>query len=403
MKMRPFTSTIPLEDARVIVERAVRPIARAERVPLAQAVGRVLAEEVLSDVDVPPFARAAMDGYAVCAEDTRAATRGVPTVLTCIDEVFTGHVPQRTVTMGTCSAIATGAPIPPGADAVVMVEETTADGAQIRILAPARPGQHIGPKGGDIRTGDLVLQRGVILSPARVGALGALGRTDVEVFARPTVAVLSTGDEIVDPGAPLGPGQLYDVNRFTLGAIIAEHGGIPVMHRTAGDTLAAITDALDACLTHDLVVMSGGSSVGERDLVLDVIAARGEMLFHGIAIKPGKPTALGRVGDRLIFGMPGYPTSCLSNAYILLAPALRQLARLPAHEPRRVRLPLAARVVSGVGRHQIVSMRVVDGTAVPAFKSSGDITSLSQADGYVEIPAPIASIEAGTIVEVVLF
>ena len=243
----------------------------------------------------------------------------------------------------------------------------------------------------------------MLLNASRVGSIAALGLTEIEVYAKPTVAILSTGNEIVDPGRPLGPGQIYDINRVTVSAVVSDNGGIPIPHRTASDTIEDLSRAVDECLEQDVMVFSGGSSVGERDLILDVVASRGEMLFHGIAVKPGKPTAFGRIEGTLFFGMPGYPTSCLSNAYILLAPALRRLARLPAQIVRSVRLPLAARVSSAPGRHQFYSVRVENGAAMPAFKASGDITSMSQADGYIEIPAETESVDAGTLVDVKLF
>jgi molybdopterin biosynthesis enzyme len=178
---------------------------------------------------------------------------------------------------------------------------------------------------------------------------------------------------------------------------------VPVSYKTAVDTFNDLSMAVDECLEQDVLVFSGGSSVGERDLILDVIAAKGEVLFHGIAVKPGKPTAFGRIRDRLVFGMPGYPTSCLSNAYILLAPALRRIARLPDQVMRSLTLPLGARVMSAPGRHQFYTVRVEYGVAMPAFKASGDITSMSRADGYIEIPADVDVVDEGTIVEVTLF
>ena len=186
-----------------------------------------------------------------------------------------------------------------------------------------RPAQNIGRRGADIATGQTVLRDGEVLNASRIGALAALGFADVDVWARPSVAVLSTGNEIAAQGAPLPPGQIYDINRFTRSTVVAEHGGVAVPVATARDTLAALHAALDECLRHDLIVFSGGSSVGERDLILDVIRERGEVRFHGIAVKPGKPTAVRTVQGTPVFGMPGYPTSCLSNAYILLVPALR--------------------------------------------------------------------------------
>jgi molybdenum cofactor synthesis domain-containing protein len=403
-KMRPFRSTITLGEAKALIDAAIRPIERTERVPLADADGRVLANDVVATADVPPFSRAAMDGYAVRAQDTAGATRAEPRALRRVGTVFTGQVAHRAVGPGECIEIATGAPIPDGADAVVMVEETDGEASgSVRVFAPVVPGQNIGPQGADIRRGQQVLPGGTPLTPSRIGAVAALGRADVQVYARPRVAILSTGNELVEPGQPLAPGQIYDINRFTVAAVVGEHGGVPVPHRTAVDTLDDLSRAIDDCLRDDVLVFSGGSSVGERDLILDVLTARGELIFHGVAVKPGKPTAFGRVSGKLFFGMPGYPTSCLSNAYVLLVPALRRIARLPPHTVRSVTLPLSQRISSAPGRHQIYTVRIVDGTAVPAFKASGDITSMSQADGYIEIDAGSDSIEAGEMVEVKLF
>jgi molybdenum cofactor synthesis domain-containing protein len=242
-----------------------------------------------------------------------------------------------------------------------------------------------------------------VLNPSRIGALAALGVSNVEVYAQPTVAILSTGNEIVDPGTPLAPGQIYDINKFTLSTIIREHGGVPRPFATAQDTIESLNDAIDACLSCDVLVFSGGSSVGERDLILDVISRRGEILFHGISVKPGKPTAFGLIDNKPVFGMPGYPTSCLSNAYMLLVPALRRMARLSPRSYTTVTVPVAQRIVSTTGRHQFYTVRLVDGQAVPAFKASGDITSMSQADGYIEIPAQTDIVEKGQLVDVRLF
>ena len=401
--MRPFTSTISLDDARGIIAREVRPIARVERVPLAAGNGRVLARRIISTADVPPFSRAAMDGYAVRATDTSSASRTTPRVLRCIDQVFTGQVGARAIGAGECIEVATGAPMPDGADAVVIVEDTDSADGHIRVFAAVRPGQNIGARGADISNGQVVLDAGTVLNASRLGALAALGTVDVEVYAKPRVAILSTGNEIVDPGTPLAPGHIYDINKFTLSAVVSDNGSLPVTLRNAADTLDDLHRAVHECLAEDLVVFSGGSSVGRRDLIMDVIAARGEVLFHGIAVKPGKPTAFGRIDGKPVFGMPGYPTSCLSNAYILLAPALRQIARLPPQAVRSVMLPLGAKVNSVPGRHQFYSVRIANGMALPAFKASGDITSMSQADGYIEIPADVESISDGTTVEVKLF
>jgi len=402
--MRPIKDTIPLEEAREIIDHAMTPVERTERVALLDAAGRVVARDVTSDRDVPPFSRAAMDGYAVVAEDTFGASRFEPKTLRVIEKVYTGQLPAKRVAAGACVEIATGAPMPDGADAVVMVEETERAGdGDVRIFMPVYPRQNVGKQGADIVSGQVVVRAGDVLNPSRIGALAALGVLDVDVFAKPRIAILSTGNEIADPGEPLAPGQIYDINRFTLSTIIAEHGGIPVAQRTAQDTVDDLERAIDACLEEDVLVFSGGSSVGERDLILDVIGRRGEIRFHGIAVKPGKPTVFGVVGGKAVFGMPGYPTSCLSNAYMLLVPALRRMGHLPPHRARTVQLPLAQRIVSTTGRHQFYTVRIVDGQAVPAFKASGDITSMAHADGYIEIPAQTDIVEKGELVSVCLF
>jgi molybdenum cofactor synthesis domain-containing protein len=402
-KMRPFGDTISLDEARALIGRALKPIERVERVPLDAAHGRVLAQDVVATADVPPFSRAAMDGYAVRAADTAGATPASPVVLTWIEKVFTGQMPSRTVGPGECIEIATGAPMPAGADSVVMVEETAADTTRIQIFNAANSGQNIGRQGADIKNGQTVMRRGELLNASRVGAIAALGLAQVDVYAQPRVAILSTGNEIVDPGRPLQPGQIYDINRFTVAAVVDEHGGVPVPHRTAADTMADLDRALDECFEDDVLVFSGGTSVGERDLILDALGNRGEVLFHGISVKPGKPTAFGLVNGRPFFGMPGYPSSCLLNTHILLVPALRFIARLPPATRTTVTLPLARRVVSAKDRHQFYTVRASDGVAIPAYKASGDITSMSQADGYFEIDAATDAVDEGTLVVITLF
>jgi molybdenum cofactor synthesis domain-containing protein len=403
-EMRPIRDTIPVEEARTIIDGTLRQIDRHERVPLAEANRRIAAADIRSPRDVPPFDRAAMDGVAVRAEDTFGASRLQPQRVRVLEKIYTGQLPTVRVGAHECVEIATGAPMPDGADAVVMVEETDRPGAQeVDVFTPVYPRQNVGRRGADIVDGQLVVQAGQALNASRIGAIAALGARDVEVFERPRVAILSTGDEIADSGHELRPAQIYDINKYTLSTIVSEHGGVPVAHRAAEDTMAELERAIDACLACDVLVFSGGSSVGERDLILDLIDRRGQVLFHGIAVKPGKPTIFGAIDGKPVFGMPGYPTSCLSNAYMMLVPALRRMARLPPHRETVVRLPIAQRIVSTTGRHQFYSVRVADGQALPAFKASGDITSMSLADGYIEIPAATDIVEKGELVDVKLF
>jgi len=400
--MRPLKALLPLDEALTMCLDLAAPIDRRETVPLGDALHRVMADEARATVDVPPADRAAMDGYAVLAGDTARAGKTSPVTLAVQEKLHAGDVPTKRVAKGRCTQIATGAPLPRGADAVVMVEDTERTKDAVRVYRPARPRENVSARGSDIRKGARILAPGEVLTPAKLGALAAVGRDSASVWARPRVALLVTGDEVVPPGADLGPGQVYDINSVTMAAAVRESGGEPVLLGRVPDRLDALRDALTAGLGEDLVVFSGGSSVGERDLILDVLQSMGDLLFHGIAIKPGRPTILGRVQGKPVLGMPGNPTSCLSNCYILLAPMLRRIARLPA-AARVLEVPLASRITSPLGRVEVHTVRLVDGRATPAFKESGAITSMADADGYFEIPANVGVVEAGERVRVTLF
>jgi molybdenum cofactor synthesis domain-containing protein len=413
--MRPFTETLPFDEALRLVCASAQPISRVEPVTLGSADGRVLVADVLATIDVPPFDRAAMDGYAVIAADTAGASPDAPVSLNLAGRLFSGEMSPTHVAPGTCLEIATGAPLPMGADAVVMVEHTRLRqgyGGQADSQAGAdcvlihhgvTPRQHVGPRGGDIMAGHVVLHAGSVLTPARIGVLAALGHKGAEVYARPRVAILCTGDEVIDPGEPLGPGQLYNVNRFTLEALVRRHGGDPVVLPTSRDSIDSLSDTIARAGGCDILVFSGGSSVGERDFVIDALRRHGEVIFHGVAIKPGKPTVFGRIGHAPVLGLSGYPTSCLSNAHLFLLPLLRATARLPNWEPMRVTLPLARRITSSPGRIQFYMVRIINGQAEPAFKASGDITSMANADGYFTVDAATEVVESGTAVAVTLY
>lgn len=391
-----------MTDASAIVLASVDGLRRTERVPLGSAVDRVAAVTVVAAVDVPPFDRAAMDGYAVVATDTQCASTESPSVLRCIDRVFPGGCTVHPISEGHCAAVATGAPMPAGADAVVMVEHTHADGASVAVLAPATHRQHVGGRGADIESGRTVIEAGGWLSPGRIGALAAIGASDVDVYARPRVAIVSSGPELVEPGHPLAGHQLYDVNGHAIAALVTKHGAIPMRRRTASDTPDDVDRALDACREADLLVFSGGTSVGTHDFIVEGIAARGTILFAGIAAKPGKSTAFGIVDGVPVLALPGYPAACLLNAYVLLVPLLRRLAHLPA-QPRRVATPLSRRVTSPLGKYHMSTVRIENGLAVPVFKKAGDVTSVSEADGYIVLAPGVDSLDAGTVVDVMLF
>jgi molybdenum cofactor synthesis domain-containing protein len=400
--VRPIKKLIQLDEALRIVDSKVIPIEGTERLPLVDASDRVCAEDVVSRTSVPPFSRAAMDGYAVRARDTFGASRTRPVVLTLRERLYAGSIPKKAVGKGECAEIATGAMLPKGADAVVMVEDTETDGSDVTVSESLHPGKNTSKKGEDIMPGAKIVSRGELLNPSKIGALAAVGLGSVKVYRRPRVAIVTTGDEIAELGTKLKPGQVYNINSYTVSAAVRSNGGEPRILPIAKDTMEDLGSVVDGNEDCDILVFSGGSSVGERDIMLDLLERRGEVLFHGIAVKPGKPTLFGTVGKQLLFGMPGYPTSCLSNAYMLLVPTIRRMARLPSREPTSVIARMSKRVVSTTGRVQFLTVRLEGGIAHPAFKESGAITSMAYADGYVMIPADVDLVEKDEQVRVFL-
>ena len=401
--MRPLKALISLDEAMRMAMDVVRPIERKETVPILGALGRVCAEDVRSTIDVPLADRAAMDGYAVLARDTSHARKSEPVALRWNETLYADGVPRKRVTPGRCTEVATGSTLPRGADAVVKVEDTDRERDLVSVRAAVRPGENVSRRGEDIERGSRVVREGEMLTPAKVGALAAIGLARAHVYAKPRVSILVSGDEVVPPGKPIRAGQVYDINSNTIASVVLENGGEPILFGRVSDRLEALRAAVRKAIVHDLLVVSGGSSVGEKDLLIDVVGSMGEVLFHGIAVKPGKPTILGRVDGKAVLGMPGNPTSCLSNGYVILAPMLRRMARLPTRQEKVVEVPLAERVVSTIGRVKFHTVRIVDGEAVPAFKESSAITSMAHADGYIEIPANVDLVEKGEVVRVVLF
>jgi len=402
--MRPLETVITLDEARERMDAIVRHVESVEVVDIHAAHRRVLAEAIVAPFDVPGFDRAAMDGYALRAADVARASQASPVRLRVAGQARPGALPDVTCGPGTCIEIATGAPIPGGADAVVMVERTRREGDTVHVLEAAVARQHVSPRGHDVAVGAAVLQPGQLLTPGRVGLLATLGLRRVAVLVRPRVAVVSSGDELLEPGDAPVPGRIYDANRSTLDAICRAHGATTHLLPAVRDDVDAWHAALDAAGDAHLLVCSGGSSAGERDLLADVMRARGEIVFHGIAVKPGKPTLFGRTGQTLVLGMPGNPTSCLSNAYVLLVPLLHQLAGLPPFVPATRQATLTHAVSSPANRLQFYQVRLTrDGRAEPVFKGSGDITSLAEADGYIEVPIATATLDAGTTVQVILY
>jgi molybdopterin molybdotransferase len=402
MTMKPFTELTDRENAVKLVMENVKPINRVEAVPLDEAAGRVLAVDVVAGFDVPPFDRASMDGYAVKARSTSGASGDKPIRLKLIGVQHAGELYGGEVGGGEALEIATGSPMPKGSDAVVMVEDTAMEGGTVSVYKEVKVGRNMAPAGEDMRKGDHVLSRGAALTPGMVGALAALGYAEVEVYEKPRVAIYSSGPEIVPQGTPLRPGQIYDINSYTLSVVIEANGGVPVKRGIMLDDAESIEVAITDAAGHDIGVFSGGSSVGAKDLFGEVMERLGDVFFHGVRVKPGKPTLFGAVAGTPIFGMPGYPTSCLNNSYVFLAPAVRLVARLPPREARVLRLPMGSRMESKSDREQFITVRIEGGKAYSVYKQSGDITSMTHADGYIILPMGVSVVEEGETVEITL-
>jgi putative molybdopterin biosynthesis protein len=409
-----FLEVVSAEEARSRFEKhlELKPFA-AETVKLADSRGRVLANDVIAAVDAPPFDRSNVDGFAVRAVDTSGASDGNPTVLTLNPEVIAcGHMPIETVAAGTCTAIATGGVIPRGADAVVMIEQTDLieEGKpRLEMRRAVLPGQFISFAGSDIARGETLLRRGTEIGAREIGMLAACGLDRIEVVRRPKVAVLSTGDELVEPGKPLRPGGVYDSNGAIVAAAVAEAGGEPIAFGAFRDDAVALEKAVREALdASDMVVLSGGTSKGAGDLSHRVVSQLDKpgILVHGVALKPGKPLCLGVVGNKPIVVLPGFPTSAIFTFHAFVAPVIRARAGLPPEATQTVSARVPVRVASELGRKEFVLVSLVKGDqgtiAFPTGKGSGAVTSFSQADGFLEIDALASALHAGSDVQVTL-
>jgi molybdenum cofactor synthesis domain-containing protein len=401
--MKPFTELLSFEGALATALENIGPTTTTEVVGLDESVDRVVSKDVVADEEVPRFDRSAMDGYAVIAEDTFGASHEAPRELKLVATLQVADLSTRLLERGECAQVATGSPLPPGADAVVMVEYTGLKDGNVEIHKPIHPAGNVSKRGEDIAKGRKLLSIGDLVTPSRIGALAALGVTQVEVFRRPRVAVVPTGDEIVEVGSPPGEGQIYDINSHTVAALVRKNGGTPDVWPPVPDSREALSKALTDALGYDILIFSGGSSVGERDLLNEIFAAKGKVLFHGVQIKPGKPTLFAVIDRKPVFSMPGHPTSCLCSAYMFVAPALRKLARLPPRQEGHTRARITRRLVCTLGRKQFITVRLEDDMAVPTFKESSAITSMSAADGYLVVPENVELIAEGQEVDVTLF
>lgn len=389
----------------------VQPLAQSETVATATAAGRVSAAPVTAPFDLPSFPRSTVDGYAVRAADTYGASEGLPAYLALAGEVPMGGTPDVTLAPGTCALIHTGGMLPDGADAVVMIEYTQQSlEAEIEVLRPVADGENILRVGEDVRRGSEVIAVGTRLRPAEIGGLMALGFDAVTVARQPRVAILSSGDEVVPPGQPLPPGHVYDINSYTLAALIREAGAEPINYPILADEADVFRAAAERALAeNDAVVFTAGSSVSVRDLTATTIDALGQpgVLVHGVSVRPGKPTILAVCDGKPVIGLPGNPVSALVIADLFVVPVVERLLGVAGQRRRpAVAARLAINLASQSGREDWVAVRLIESagdlSAEPVFGKSNLIFTLARADGLVRIPADDNGLPAGAPVDVVL-
>jgi molybdenum cofactor synthesis domain-containing protein len=406
MKKASLSNKISLEKALKIVLKSTK-VMGEEEINFFEAQSRVLSRDVISEMDNPPFDRAMMDGYAIISTDTSYASSSKPVSLRLIGGVAIGEFPTITLSRGECVKIMTGAPVPKGADAVLRVEYSNQKDGNVQVSQPIPPGKDISNRGEDIMTGDVLLKKGRVLKPTDQGVLAATGNLKVWVKKKPEVMIVSTGSELVVPGQKLKPGSIYDINSYTLSSLTNEIGALPITHEIIRDDETALEDLLQS--KWDVLLISGATSVGEKDFVPKVVERSGEVLFHGVNIRPGSPVGFGLVNQRPVFMLPGFPVSSIATFEHLVAPFIQKMLGLgitPRHNS--VMASLQKTILSVKGRVDFVRARVEETgaqlTVKPiASKGSGLITTLSKADGYVLVPSERDSIEVGEKIKVYLF
>lgn len=397
-----FLKIMDYEDVKNIIKDI--PIKKKiEKIPLQEAYRRILAEDINARIDLPPFNRASRDGYAVKAEDTFGASEDNPVILKCIETVMAGESAKKEVEKGKCIEVSTGAPVPDGADGIIMVEFTENKEGNIYIYKSVAYGQYIASQGSDIAKGDFLLPSGTLLTHDKIGVLAAIGNGEVNVFKKPKVAVISTGNEIVQYDEELEYGKIYDINSQTISNAVKSCGCTPVYSGVAKDDYEHLKNSIEQHLDADVIITSGGTSAGAGDVLRAVIDDIGKVFVHGVAVKPGKPTLIGMIDDKPIFGLPGYPAAALIVFHVFIAPYLRKRASMKSYRKSDVlKLKISRRYHSSRGRHQYVLVKIEDDIAHPILKDSGAITAIAEADGYFEIPKNVEIIQEGSEIEVVL-
>jgi molybdopterin molybdotransferase len=401
--MSRFLQVVAVPEA-VRAAVAIAPATAPETVPVEQSAGRVLAAPVVADTDIPGFDRSVVDGYAVRSADTTGAGDAVPALLRCIGRVTMGRSRKLVIRDSECAYIPTGGTLPDGSDAAVMVEYTEEAGDTILIKKPAAPGENVLLRDEDFRKDETVFRPGRRLTPQDAGVLAACGCARVTVAKKPVVGIISTGNELVPVTVIPGPGEVRDANASMLAAWLSEYGCVPRLYGIVKDERSAFEAVLARALPEcDVVLLSGGSSKDDRDMTAGVIAGTGEVLIHGIAIAPGKPTIIGRIAGKPVFGLPGHPASAFVVLIAIVRPLLDTMLGQKKPLLRTVQATLAENIPSQRGREEYVRVRVENGTATPLFGKSGLLNTLVKSDGLVCIPAGYEGLEKGSRVEVMLW
>ncbi len=379
-------SVISVKKAKEILKNEFNMILPSEEVLTESSSGRVLSEDVFSREFIPAFDRSTVDGFAVISSDTYGAGESMPAMLDIKGEVLMGEKPLRGISRGECMKISTGGMLPEGADSVIMVENTD-EGFEGMCLSlkSVSAGENVTVKGDDVKTGDRVLKKGTVMNSSCIGVLAALGITKINCSKKAKVGIISTGDEIINYTETPDFGQIRDINSVLLASLLEEQGckvtGYGIVKDKKEELEAVFLKALSEC---DTVLLSGGSSKGERDLTAEIISENGELLFHGLSLKPGKPTILGKCENKAVFGLPGHPAAAYFVALRLVVPFINQLTG-KNEKPRSAKYILGTDIPSNHGREEMVAVKISDGKILPVFGKSGLVTLLSESDGYIII------------------
>ncbi|MDR2624674.1 MAG: molybdopterin molybdenumtransferase MoeA [Methanobrevibacter sp.] len=409
-----FLKIVEADEAKKIVENLFKECykIRSENVPIENSYNRVVSEDMHATMDLPPFDKALKDGYAIKSEDSFGTAEENPKILKCIDTVEAGSFSKKTVKKGECIEVSTGTPIPKGTNAIVMVEfseklEKSSETININvaILKSVPPNEDIAKKGSDIKKGKLILKKGTALNPVKIGLLSAQGMKNLDVFKKPFVSVISTGNELLNKNEKMEHGKIYDVNTNLIKGTVLSSGGTPITQGIVKDDYDELkTKIITSLKNSDIVICSGGTSAGVGDILKDVIDELGEVLIHGISVKPGKPTLVGKINDKIIIGLPGNPVSAITIYNVFIDPYIRSISGLSGREnSKRKQFRLAKRIHSAKGRMEYLLVEIKNNEVHPIVKDSGAIASLSYADGYTKIPKSVEIIDAGEFVDVSLF